>query len=279
MAPPPRARPLFALRFSEPSRRMRDRTPLPDAARREPQLERRRYLTVAFGCLCFGAVPHAAFPKPPESTLSKHAITRRAPALKVDLAAADLRLGAPIFLRILKRPGALEVFVENDAKRFVHFRSFPICAFSGDLGPKLRTGDGQAPEGFYAVNERRMNPYSSYHLSFDLGYPNAFDRAHGRTGSALMVHGNCVSVGCYAMGDDAIEELWTMMAAAFSAGQQTIRAHAFPFAMTAKNLNAHAKNANADFWANLKEGWDWFETNGRPPNVTVAAKRYAFSAS
>lgn len=167
--------------------------------------------------------------------------------------------------------------MENDAHQFVRFRAYPICAFSGALGPKLRVGDGQAPEGFYAVSEGRMNPYSSYHLSFDLGYPNDFDRAHGRTGSALMVHGNCVSIGCYAMGDDAIEEIWTMMAAAFSGGQSVVRVHAFPFAMTAANLKAQARNPNLDFWSNLKEGWDWFETNGRPPNVSVANKRYIFS--
>lgn len=276
MAPAPRLCLLFAFRFNERPRGMRDRTPPPDAARREPQLERRRYLAVAFGCLCFGAVPHAALSKPPESRRSARAITRRAPALKLDLEAVNLHLGAAVFFRILKRPGVLEVFVENSAKQFVRFRSYPVCAFSGDLGPKLRTGDGQAPEGFYAVSEGRMNPHSSYHLSFDLGYPNAFDRAHGRTGSALMVHGNCVSIGCYAMGDDAIEEIWTLMTAAFSAGQGIVRVHAFPFAMTKTNLDAQAKNPNAAFWANLKEGWDWFEANGRPPNVTVASKRYAF---
>ena len=277
MAPSPRRRPLFAFRFNERPFGMRDRTPPPDAVRRESQLERRRYLAVAFGCLCFGAVPHAAFSKPPESKRSERAITRRAPTLKTDMEAVKLRLGAPVFLRILKHPGVLEVFVENNAKQFIRFRSYPICAFSGDPGPKLRTGDGQAPEGFYAVSEGRMNPHSSYHLSFDLGYPNAFDRAHGRTGSALMVHGNCVSIGCYAMGDEAIEEIWTLMHAAFSAGQKVVRVHAFPFAMNAANLKAQANNPNADFWANLKEGWDWFETNGRPPNVTVVNKRYAFA--
>jgi murein L,D-transpeptidase YafK len=279
MAPLPRLCPLFAFRFNERPRGMRDRTPPPDAARREPQLERRRYLAVAFGCLCFGAVPHAAFSRTPASALSTRAITRRTPALKADLDAIDLRLGAPVFLRILKHPGVLEVFVENNAKQFIRFRSFPICTFSGEFGPKLRTGDGQAPEGFYAVGEGRMNPYSSYHLSFDLGYPNAFDRVHGRTGSALMVHGNCVSIGCYAMGDDAIEQIWTLMELAFTAGQKVVRVHAFPFAMTAENLKAQGKNQNADFWANLKEGWDWFETNRRPPNVTVANKRYTFSTA
>lgn len=279
MAFSPRLRLLFALRFAERPRGMRDRTPPPDAARRNPQLERRRYLAVALGCLCFGAVPHAALCKPPESRLSARAITRKTPALKNDLADADLRLGAPVFLRILKRPGVIEVFVENDARRFLRFRSYPICAFSGDLGPKLRAGDGQAPEGFYAVSEGRMNPYSAYHLSFDLGYPNAFDRALGRTGSALMVHGNCVSIGCYAMGDDAIEEIWTLMAAAFSGGQKIVRVHAFPFAMNAANLGAQARNPNFGFWSNLKEGWDWFETNGRPPDVTVRENAYAFGAA
>ncbi|MET0547105.1 MAG: L,D-transpeptidase family protein [Caulobacterales bacterium] len=224
------------------------------------------------------AAPHA-IARPASSNRSIQAVNRQTPILREALKDAGLNLGAPVFLRTTKQPAILELFVKGADGRFVSFRRYPICAASGDLGPKLRVGDGQAPEGFYFVTDARMNPYSSYHLSFDLGYPNAFDRAHGRTGSALMVHGNCVSIGCYAMGDDAIEEIWTLMIAAFAAGQTIIRVHAFPFAMTKANLDAHAKDPNADFWANLKEGWDWFETQGQPPNVGVRNDGYTFSAS
>lgn len=183
-----------------------------------------------------------------------------------------LRLGAPIFIRITKQPAELELWVGRADGVFAKFRTYPICAFSGGPGPKKRVGDLMAPEGFYAVSAGRMNPWSAYHLSFDLGYPNAFDRAQGRTGSALMVHGKCASIGCYAMGDAAIEEIWTVMAAAFRAGQPFVRVHAFPFRM--ENLGAHAGDENAAFWADLKAGWDAFEQTKRPPEVSVSGGRY-----
>jgi len=124
--------------------------------------------------------------------------------------------------------------------------------YSGELGPKFKQGDGQSPEGFYFVKPGQMNPYSSYHLSFDLGYPNTYDRAHGRTGDYLMVHGDCVSIGCYAMTDAGIEEIYTLMGAALKGGQPFVRVHAFPFPMTEENLKRHEGNKNIEFWKNLK---------------------------
>jgi murein L,D-transpeptidase YafK len=217
-----------------------------------------------------------AFAAPPaDIARSRAAQARVAPRLGREMDAAGLRLGAPVFLRITKQPAELELWVEQSVGgAFVKFRTYPICAFSGAPGPKLRVGDGQAPEGFYAVGPGRMNPASAYHLSFDLGYPNAYDRALGRTGSALMVHGNCVSIGCYAMGDAAIEEIWTAMAAAFRAGQAFVRVHAFPYRMDAPALS---DPRNQPFWANLKQGWDRFEQTKRPPDVSVTGGRYVFS--
>lgn len=209
---------------------------------------------------------------PAASARSRAAEAQVAPRLQREMAAMGVRLGAPVFVRIFKQSSELELWVEGANGAFVKFRTYPICSFSGALGPKKRVGDEQAPEGFYAVPAGRMNPWSSYHLSFDLGYPNAFDRAHGRTGSALMVHGNCVSIGCYAMGDAAIEEIWTVMAAAFRAGQPFVRVHAFPFRMD--QLGAHPDAANAAFWADLKRGWDAFEKTKRPPEIVVSGGRY-----
>jgi len=186
-----------------------------------------------------------------------------------------LRLGAPVFLRIFKQEGELEVWVQKDA-RFDLFRMYRICTYSGSLGPKLQQGDNQAPEGFYFVRPQQMNPSSQFHLAFNLGYPNAFDRAHGRTGDFLMVHGSCVSVGCYAMTNPFIEEIWTVADAALRAGQPFFRVHVFPFRMTEANMQAHRRSRWLDFWLNLKEGYDWFEREGRPPDVTVREKRYAF---
>ena len=188
--------------------------------------------------------------------------------------AKGLKLGAPVFLQITKQSGQLSLFVRGAEGRFALFKTYPICAFSGALGPKLRVGDGQAPEGFYDVSAAQMNPASAYHLSFDLGYPNAYDRSLGRTGSALMVHGNCVSIGCYAMGDAAIEEIWTAMAAALRAGQARVSVQALPFAMSDASLAAHAGDVNAPFWRELKAGADTFARTGLPPRVRVSAKHY-----
>jgi murein L,D-transpeptidase YafK len=147
---------------------------------------------------------------------------------------------------------------------------------SGTLGPKLAEGDGQAPEGFYFVTPDRMKPDSRYHLAFNLGFPNAYDTAHGRTGSFLMVHGNRVSIGCFAMTDPKIEEIYTLCAAALTHGQPFFRVHVFPFRMTPERLAQTAGQPWHDFWQNLKQGYDWFETNHLPPDATVADRRYAF---
>lgn len=183
--------------------------------------------------------------------------------------------GSPVLLRIFKQEAELEVWVEENG-RFRLARTFPICAFSGDPGPKLKEGDGQAPEGFYEVGLDQLNPNSHYHLAFNLGFPNAYDRAHGRTGSFLMVHGGCVSVGCYAMTDAGIEQIYGLVEAALRAGQRRVPVHAFPFRMTAEAMARQRGSRWEDFWQNLREGDALFARTGRPPRVSVAGKRYVF---
>lgn len=191
--------------------------------------------------------------------------------------------GEAVFFRIIKRAndlegfGRLEAFIEDSSGQFKFYKSWDICTYSGALGPKLKEGDGQSPEGFYFVNRGRLNPNSSYHLSFNLGYPNAYDRAHGRTGSFLMVHGSCVSIGCYAMTNDNIEQIYTLLEQALDGGQPFVRVHVFPFEMSAENLAKVSDNPNLPFWKNLKDGWDWFENNRRPPDVSVVNKTYHFA--
>jgi murein L,D-transpeptidase YafK len=211
---------------------------------------------------------------PPVSPLSKAVIKRVTPELEKELAKKNLTLGSPVFIRIFKESNELEVWVSATDKRYVLFKTYPICTYSGHLGPKLRVRDFQAPEGFYRVAAAQMNPYSSYHLSFNLGYPNAYDRAWQRTGSALMVHGNCVSIGCYAMGDDGIEEIYTLADAALRKGQTAFQVHAFPFRLTDEALESHKKHRWYTFWKELKVGYDAFEKTHAPPTVTVRDKKY-----
>lgn len=181
--------------------------------------------------------------------------------------------GAPVHLRIFKESRELEVWARADGG-WRHVRTYPICAWSGDLGPKLREGDGQAPEGLYAVDAGQLNPASRYHLAFNLGFPNAFDRAHGRTGSFLMVHGACLSIGCYAMTDAGIEEIYLMVEAALAAGQPAVAVHAFPFRMSVERLARAAGSPHHAFWTDLAAAARWFEATGEIPDHHVENGRY-----
>jgi len=191
------------------------------------------------------------------------------------LSAKGMTLGAPVLLRIFKREFELEVWLKK-GDRYERFATYPICMWSGNLGPKLKQGDRQSPEGFYTVDKTALNPNSSYHLSFNLGFPNAFDRSHGRTGSFLMVHGDCRSIGCYAMTDAVIDEVWKLVTSALDNGQARFQAQVYPFRMTDKNMAWHAKDKNASYWRQLKEGNDLFERSNIPPQVNVCRGRYVF---
>jgi len=208
-----------------------------------------------------------------------------APHLKPIPAAAQARLAklgmtqdAPILIRIFKQEAELEVWKKKDDGQFHLFKSYPICNYSGELGPKLKQGDKQAPEGFYTVSPGRMNPNSNYHLSFNLGYPNKYDAAHGRTGAHLMVHGDCSSAGCYAMTDALIEEIYAIARESFEGGQRAFHVHAFPFRMTEKNMARHRGNRWYGFWKTLKAGYEAFEQTRVQPKISVCEKRYLVNA-
>lgn len=186
---------------------------------------------------------------------------------------------APVLIRVYKKESQLEVWKKTRAGAYALLKTFPICRWSGQLGPKRKQGDRQAPEGFYAVAQRQLNPNSAYYLSFDTGFPNAYDRAHGASGSALMVHGTCSSAGCYAMTDVQVGEIYALVRDALDAGQPAFQFQAFPFRMTAENMAKHRTDPHIDFWRQLKEGSDRFEATGEEPLVRVAAGRYAFKTA
>lgn len=184
---------------------------------------------------------------------------------------------APILIRIYKEESTLEVWKQDRTGKFTLLKSYPICKFSGKLGPKIVQGDYQAPEGFYDITPEQMNPLSNEYLSFNIGFPNAFDRSLGRTGSFLMVHGGCRSVGCYAMTDYKMEEIYGLVEEAFKGGQDKIQLQAFPFRMTTQNLTRYADDPNAPFWQVLKMGSDAFFATGQPPSVAVCDQHYVFN--
>ncbi|MFP4165419.1 MAG: L,D-transpeptidase family protein [Chitinispirillaceae bacterium] len=213
----------------------------------------------------------------PSSSRSKTAIKKVRPKLETRLASQKLAFGSPVHIRIFKESMELELWIK-DKNSYVLFRTYEICTYGSEgLGPKLKQGDGKAPEGFYKVYPHSLNPYSSFHLSFNLGYPNAYDRAHKRTGSALMVHGSCCSIGCYAMTDESIEEIYALVDAALRNGQKTVPVHIFPFRMTDSNLEDFRDWEWFSFWNMLKKGYDLFEDSFIPPRVEVKKGRYVFA--
>ena len=198
------------------------------------------------------------------------------PHLVRTIKAKGFQVGAHILARLYKEENRFEVWMEKDG-RFKFFKSYGICSWSGELGPKLKEGDRQAPEGFYVVTPAQMNPRSKYYLSFNLGYPNFYDRALGRTGSQLMVHGECSSRGCYALTNPNIEEVYLLARDAFKNGQRRFHVHAFPFRLNGFNYLRHKDNKWLDFWKNLAEGDKIFRETGVPPKMIVANRRYVFA--
>jgi murein L,D-transpeptidase YafK len=231
-----------------------------------------------FAFLCLPALASFAEVQGLRTTArSNSAYEASRPRLEKDLQAMGLSLGAPVYLVIVKEKAELTAYIQSTDGTYKAFRTWPVCAASGSLGPKQKEGDGQAPEGFYVVRPGQMNPSSSYHLSFDLGYPNARDRALGYTGKYLMVHGNCVSIGCYAMTDPVIEDIWTLMQAAYEGGQRAVPVHAYPFEMTAERLQFHAGNRHSAFWRSLAPAWESFARTGRVPLIRQSRGVYSVS--
>lgn len=194
-------------------------------------------------------------------------------SIKKDLQSKNFNYGSPIFIRMFKAPSVLEVWIKQGDK-FALFKTYPICTYSGKLGPKTKEGDYQAPEGFYNVQPDSLNPHSRYHISFNLGYPNQYDQSNGYTGNALMVHGKCVSIGCYAMGDDNIEEIYALIVMAFKHGQKSIHVNIFPFELEQETLNGFKSYKWFPFWNDLKTGYDYFNQYKKPPHMVVKNKRY-----
>lgn len=200
---------------------------------------------------------------------------------------APFQMGSRAFVRIFKQEGQLELWLERNG-RYALYHTYPVCKWSGQLGPKLKQGDYQSPEGFYSVSARQLNPNSHYHLAFDVGFPNAFDRQNGRTGGAVMVHGDCKSVGCFAMTDKGIDEIYGFVEAAINGGQREVPVHIFPFRMTdeaiaketghgwASLLGGGSSPQWSAFWRNLKDGYDLFEQTGEPPTAYACGDHYAF---
>ena len=198
--------------------------------------------------------------------------------LLAEIETKNMDKGSPMVVRVFKQESELEVWKQDRTGRFALLKTYPICRWSGDLGPKVKEGDRQAPEGFYSIGPGQMNPNSGYYLSFNTGFPNAYDRAWGRTGAQLMVHGDCSSRGCYAMTDEQISEIYSLGRESFFGGQTSFQFQAYPFRMNPTNMARHRSNPNMAFWKMLKEGNDAFEVTKQEVKVNFCEKKYVFDA-
>jgi murein L,D-transpeptidase YafK len=185
---------------------------------------------------------------------------------------------SPVLMRIFKEEAEIEVWKQDATGHFQLLKTYPICRWSGDIGPKEREGDRQTPEGFYTITPELMNPNSSYYLAINTGFPNAFDKANGRDGSFLMIHGDCSSSGCYAMTDQQVGEIYSLARDAFTGGRKAFQIQAYPFRMTPENLARHRTSPHMAFWKMIKVGSDHFETTHLEPKVDVCDRRYVFDA-
>jgi murein L,D-transpeptidase YafK len=195
-----------------------------------------------------------------------------------DFESKNMAKESAILVRIFKEESELEVWKQDRNGQFALLKTFPICRWSGDLGPKIKQGDRQAPEGFYTITPGQMNPNSNYYLAINTGFPNAYDRSHGRTGDFLMIHGDCSSRGCYAMTDEQIAEIYALARESFFGGQKAFQIQAFPFRMTPKNMARHRNSPHTAFWRMLKQGYDHFEVTRQEPKVDICERRYVFNA-
>jgi len=186
---------------------------------------------------------------------------------------------APILIRTYKKEAEFEIWKKRSDGRYALLKTYPMCRWSGQLGPKVKEGDRQVPEGFYAITPGQMNPNSAYYLSFNVGYPNAYDKAHGATGGAIMVHGACSSAGCFSMTDQQIAEIYAIARESFAGGQREIQMQSYPFHMNAENFAKHRADPNIAFWKQLKEGADNFEVTKAEPKVGVCGRHYVFNST
>lgn len=196
--------------------------------------------------------------------------------LVAEMSRKSMTPSAPILVRIFKQESELEIWKRDRSGKFALLKTYPMCRWSGKLGPKKENGDRQAPEGFYHVSAGMLNPTSQYYLSFNLGYPNKLEAALGYTGEALMVHGACSSSGCYALTDEGVGEIYAVAREALKGGQGSFQVQAFPFRMTPQNMAKNRNDPNFAFWSDLKQGYDIFQVSRRQPKVSYCEGRYVF---
>ena len=234
---------------------------------------------VSFGLMCSAAALLTGCDESSDlegPSRSEHPISS---ATLAEMVKIDTTPSSPMLVRAYKKEAELEIWKMKSDGRYALLKTYPICRWSGQLGPKKRQGDMQVPEGFYTIAPGQMNPNSHYYLAFNVGYPNAYDRALGRSGGSVMVHGVCSSAGCFSMTDEQIDDIYAIAREAFRGGQREIQMQSYPFHMTAENIAKYRLDPNIDFWKEIKVGADHFEVAMTEPSVLVCGQHYEFDAT
>jgi murein L,D-transpeptidase YafK len=209
--------------------------------------------------------------------------TKSSGRLKTDRQIAEMvaekgfSLGAPMYIRILKKEKQLEVWMQKTAgARYEKFKSYDIRYLHNDkLGPKIKQGDHTTPEGVYPILPQNVTTGTAYHMAIDFGYPNQFDRSHGRSGSLVRIHGIADgSAGCPVMTDGDIEEIYTIANAALKAGHTNGAIYVFPFEMSTSNMLAHAGHPSMKWWKNELLPIAMALEKHMPLNISMDKKRY-----
>jgi len=216
--------------------------------------------------------------KPIDLPDSKRASTARTaiwPKLQKELSEQGFDKNYRLYIRVFKQLDQLEIWAKKGNKYEI-FKRYNVCYYSGGLGTKMSKGDGKSPEGFYNIGAKQLNPVSNYHLSINIGYPNKLEKLKGCTGDAIMIHGSCASIGCYAMTNPTIEEIYTLVYKALEAGQQNISLAIFPFRMDDSHMKNFTTSPYYSFWKTMQPGYELFEKNHTPPTVSVGNKQYVF---
>lgn len=211
----------------------------------------------------------------PDSKLAKNVREAVWPKLQKELKQKGFKSNSPIYIRIFKEADLFEVWVKSGSQYHL-FKTYDICYFSGGLGTKTQSGDGKSPEGFYTIEPKQLNPASTYYLAINIGYPNKLEAMKGYTGDAIMIHGHCASIGCYAMTDPRIEEIYTLVYKAFQTGQQKINLDIYPFRLDNTHLSIYKNSPYMPFWKTMKPGYDLFEKNHIPAVAGIKAEEYSF---
>jgi murein L,D-transpeptidase YafK len=206
----------------------------------------------------------------PESVAAREA------ELAQEFAVKGLKLGSPVFIRVYKQTSEMELWVQQ-GPRYVHFKTYGICRWSGFLGPKFYEGDRQSPEGLYRITTSDLIVNRRWDRAMNINFPNSFDSMNGRGGSGILIHGGCGSIGCFAVQNESVEDVYGAVRAALKGGQAYVPVLALPFRFTSLAPEKEDTLQMSEFWADLRRADLLFERDKIPPAAWICDGRYLFA--